>query len=653
MKIKVKDIEANPFRDLVRNPVKRDKIESLKSSIADTGFWDNVVVRPAPGVIEHYYAWDSPARNDLWGSWYEGEEPPLLTDEAHIEVEYVDNDDNPGKFQLAYGHHRWVAVDELGIEYVDIPVRDLDDATMLKMMAAENMSEWSASPAVITEAVWAAKQFLDDAFDECETLEELNSQRGGGHVAELLDEHTSIQNYAQIRSEGVGGNILSRFLGKGWGERVRDALPALAEDAARVHADRLRKRQERERLKAEAARQEAERQEQLRQEAEERALKEALEAERLRVEAVERAKVEAARELERKAEEARLAEEKRIADEARKAREAEERKAKEAEEAAIAKAKAEEDAARKAAQEAKAAEDRIKAEERRKELEAQRKVQEEKAAAERAEKERLRLIREKEEALARKEHAAKMEALAEERRKAQAERALADKAARDAEAAKQKAIREEQAAKAARVAAEQEAKKRQEREEQAKRKAKEHEIEMRKLEAEGIDRYAFELFEVRNHANAFYRSILNYKIPRKDHKVIAEAIIRKYGKSLNDKLVTTWIYEYALTHGYIKKPKTKDQFKDVKFDSLCIGVAEKLNAATKEMRRILGEVNKILGYEQAPAIYHLHDYFFSESARNQLKKELDAAAALARIINLEPQKPASKDITPKLAAIGE
>ena len=44
------------------------------------------------------------------------------------------------------------------------------DATMLKMMAAENMSEWSASPAVITEAVWAAKQFLDDIFDKLDAL---------------------------------------------------------------------------------------------------------------------------------------------------------------------------------------------------------------------------------------------------------------------------------------------------------------------------------------------------------------------------------------------------------------------------------------------------------------------------------------------------
>ena len=128
MKIKVSDIDPNPFRDLVRNPIQRDKVESLKSSISDTGFWDNIVVRPKPAA--------------------------------------------KGKYELAYGHHRLTGVKELGIEFVDVPCRDIDDAAMLKMMAAENMSDWRVTPAVITEAVWAAKQFLDDIFDKCETIED-------------------------------------------------------------------------------------------------------------------------------------------------------------------------------------------------------------------------------------------------------------------------------------------------------------------------------------------------------------------------------------------------------------------------------------------------------------------------------------------------
>ena len=140
----------------------------------------------------------------------------------------------------------------------------LDDATMLKMMAAENMFEWSASPAVITEAVWAAKQFLDDIFDKCDTLESLGSDPAGPPARGSLNSSLEASAYTKVRNDGVGVDVLSRFLGHGWEHRIKDALPALAEDAARVHADRLRKRQERERLKAEAARQEAERQEQLR-----------------------------------------------------------------------------------------------------------------------------------------------------------------------------------------------------------------------------------------------------------------------------------------------------------------------------------------------------------------------------------------------------
>jgi hypothetical protein len=195
---------------------------------------------------------------------------------------------------------------------------NIDDAAMLKMMAAENMSDWRVTPAVITEAVWAAKQFLDDIFDKCETFQELESAMGPAQLLKVFPKPLESNDYSRIRTDGAGITIISRFLGEDkWEQPVREANSALQEDSARAQAERLRKRQEREAAKAEAARQEAARQEQLRVEAEERARKEAEEAERLRVEAEERAKVEAARELERKAEESRLAEERRKAEEER------------------------------------------------------------------------------------------------------------------------------------------------------------------------------------------------------------------------------------------------------------------------------------------------------------------------------------------------
>jgi len=96
MKIKVKNIVFNPYRDLEDFPLVEPKVGCLMDSISDTCFWDNVVVRPHP--------------------------------------------DKEGVFQLAYGHHRLEAVKrQLGEDYeVDIPVKDLNDDDMLRIMAEEN-----------------------------------------------------------------------------------------------------------------------------------------------------------------------------------------------------------------------------------------------------------------------------------------------------------------------------------------------------------------------------------------------------------------------------------------------------------------------------------------------------------------------------------
>ena len=103
MQIKVKDLKPNPFRHPERYPIRRDKVKALKASIDATSFWDNLVARPSPAN---------------------------------------------GKCEIAYGHHLLEALKKLKIEEIDIPVRDLDDATMLKIMASENMEEWGANATV-------------------------------------------------------------------------------------------------------------------------------------------------------------------------------------------------------------------------------------------------------------------------------------------------------------------------------------------------------------------------------------------------------------------------------------------------------------------------------------------------------------------------
>jgi hypothetical protein len=110
MKILVKDLHSNPFRDVTRYPINADKVAALKASMQETGFWDNIVARPAP---------------------------------------------NGKGYEAAYGHHRISVLHDLKIKEIDIPIRELSDETMLRMMANENMEEWGASAAVVQETVRA------------------------------------------------------------------------------------------------------------------------------------------------------------------------------------------------------------------------------------------------------------------------------------------------------------------------------------------------------------------------------------------------------------------------------------------------------------------------------------------------------------------
>src|ERR1043165_1634389 len=110
-KIKLNQLKPNPFRDMAHYPIHREKLEMLKASIRTTGFWDNLLVRKA-------------------GS----------------------------HFEVAYGHHRLEALKELVRENVldenydfELPVRNLDDAAMIRIMASENIEEYRVTSDIIDE----------------------------------------------------------------------------------------------------------------------------------------------------------------------------------------------------------------------------------------------------------------------------------------------------------------------------------------------------------------------------------------------------------------------------------------------------------------------------------------------------------------------
>jgi hypothetical protein len=121
MKINLSELQPNPYRDLARYPIHREKVEALKASIRSTGFWENVLVR----------------KNDA------------------------------GNYELAYGHHRLFAlkelIDERVIEadfQVDSPVRKLDDATMIRIMANENMDEYKVTSDIVDETVRVTREYI-------------------------------------------------------------------------------------------------------------------------------------------------------------------------------------------------------------------------------------------------------------------------------------------------------------------------------------------------------------------------------------------------------------------------------------------------------------------------------------------------------------
>lgn len=125
-KFKVKDIRPNPYRNMEHYPIRPDKVEALCESLRATGFWGNVVAR--------------------------------LGDD--------------GKPQLAYGHHRWRAMQSVFSpdDAVSLIIQDLDEDAMIKIMARENMDEWSSNAMVEQETI---KSVLQAASDGVITLPEV------------------------------------------------------------------------------------------------------------------------------------------------------------------------------------------------------------------------------------------------------------------------------------------------------------------------------------------------------------------------------------------------------------------------------------------------------------------------------------------------
>lgn len=160
MKINTKDLHPNPFRDMKNYPIIREKVDQLKSSINETGFWDNVLARK-----------------------------------------------NNGKIEIAYGHHRLMALKELFPKgtVVDIPIKNLPDSIMLKIMANENMEQWSLTPKVIDETIRVTYYYLKAHPEEIQTKEPKHRRVASDGEPTFMYSPFAFQ--------------IAEFLGEGWNEK--------------------------------------------------------------------------------------------------------------------------------------------------------------------------------------------------------------------------------------------------------------------------------------------------------------------------------------------------------------------------------------------------------------------------------------------------
>lgn len=175
MKIKVSDLEANPYRNIKKYPLDAGKIRDLKTSIQENGFWGGLLVRK-----------------------------------------------HKGAYQLAFGHHRLQAIMELGIKEVpECIVYDLSEDDMLHRMFAENHETWGMRPACVLENVEGAKKRLTVI------LESLTWNRLGQTSRPLWTDETA---FLDAKHKGAGRGTILKYLGNLYTERqVKDALAILGE----------------------------------------------------------------------------------------------------------------------------------------------------------------------------------------------------------------------------------------------------------------------------------------------------------------------------------------------------------------------------------------------------------------------------------------
>jgi hypothetical protein len=105
---------------------------------------------------------------------------------------------------------------------------------MLTVMAEENLN-WSTSPAVMTQTIRTAKEFLDAELAKYNTWEEIRSEDFFRTIG-----ISNGQAFAKLKGTGVGRATLIKFLGKNWTDyKVESALSIIRDKAINQEAIKI------------------------------------------------------------------------------------------------------------------------------------------------------------------------------------------------------------------------------------------------------------------------------------------------------------------------------------------------------------------------------------------------------------------------------
>ena len=150
MKVKLKELKPNPFKKYINGGVLNpQKIDLLKESIKQDGFWDNVICRK-----------------------------------------------NGNGYEIAYGHHRLEAAKQVlgGNHEIDIPVKELTDEMMVRILGNENCMQNEEYAIYQVDQVLLAKKWLEE--NRKDTLQSSKQSHKNEIGSRQISEFLGVKNWS-------------------------------------------------------------------------------------------------------------------------------------------------------------------------------------------------------------------------------------------------------------------------------------------------------------------------------------------------------------------------------------------------------------------------------------------------------------------------